>query len=215
MIVTDGVFPVSGHLAPLADYAEVIAGYDQALMCIDDAHGVGVLGAKGRGSLEHCGVSGRHIHAAGTLSKAFGGFGGVIAGDGELIDRMKRSVMLLSGASLPPVPGAAAGAMGLKLLMQQPDMLGTLAANVKRLRDGLRGQGFAVEDSPVPIVNLTMETDLQHVCTRLAEEDIVVRRVGPHGYSDAPAGESLRLAVFSTHTPEQIDRLVDGLGALA
>ncbi len=213
-VVTDGVFPVTGALAPLAEYAAVIGAYDGALLCVDDAHGVGVLGVHGRGSLEHLGVAGPGIYGAGTLSKAFGGFGGIIPGSRSLIDRITDTVKLMAGASPPPVPAAAAGAMGITILKEHPEMLTRLQENVKRLRDGLRGLGLAIEDTPVPIVNVRAATDLSRLSDRLAEQDIIVKRNGPLSYSDAPDVESLRVAVFSTHSPEQIDRLVSGLGAL-
>ena len=79
LVISDGVFPASGALAPLPAYHRLLQNY-RGLLCIDDAHGFGVLGANGRGSLEYWGIEGEGRHACGTLSKAFGGHGGLIAG---------------------------------------------------------------------------------------------------------------------------------------
>ena len=101
LTITDGVFPVTGAMAPLRDYAELLSPYG-GILCVDDSHGVGVLGASGRGSLEHWGVEVERCYLAGTLSKAFGGFGGIIPGDGGLMERIARKV-----ASTGPSPNSA------------------------------------------------------------------------------------------------------------
>lgn len=211
-IVTDGIFPSSGALAPLADYAAVIAGYDRALICVDDSHAVGVIGEKGQGSLEYAGIAGPGRHLAGTLSKAFGGAGGILPGSTELAERIRSKVRLVAGASPPPVPAAAAAAAGLRLLLENPGMRQTLWRNVRYLRQGLRDLGLTIADTPVPIVSVRAPTDLERVRAALEARDIAVRRTEARGYSDAPDVETLRLAVFSTHSPEQLDRLLDALG---
>ncbi len=213
VIVSDGVFPVTGHIAPLDAYLAVMADVDDALLCIDDAHGVGVLGANGRGTLEHFGIGGPQAFSAATLSKAFGGFGGIVPGSTELVEAIRRRAKLMIGASLPPVPGAAAGGAGARILAENPDMRHRLHTNVQHMREGLRHIGFSVEDTPVPVINLTADADLSAVRDHLLNHDIVVKRVEPAGYSDAPDRESLRIAVFSTHTDKQIDRLVDAIAA--
>jgi len=81
LVMTDGVFPVTGAIAPLPDYASALSAYDGALLCTDDSHAVGVIGPRGQGTFEHHGLRGDGFHLAGTLSKAFGGIGGIIPGD--------------------------------------------------------------------------------------------------------------------------------------
>jgi glycine C-acetyltransferase/8-amino-7-oxononanoate synthase len=210
LVITDAVFPITGALAPLSDYAEIMAGYD-GLLSVDDSHGVGVLGERGRGSLEHWGLSGPGIFLAGTLSKAFGGFGGLIPGDEELMDKIAANVRVPIGASPPPIPAAAASAEGLRIVSQHPELRERLRANVYRLREGLRGLGFPVEDSPVPIISLRPidGLDMSTLERHLAAEGIMTKYVPPHGYSDAPEVGTIRIAVFSEHSPEQLDRLVD------
>lgn len=214
IVVTDGVFPSTGALAPLADYCAVMAKYDGALMCVDDAHGVGAIGATGGGAMELAGVIGDGRYLAGTVSKAFGGAGGFIPGSHALADKLSEKVPLLAGASPPPPASAAAAAAGIALIRGNGGLLNTLSRNVQHLRHGLRGLGLAIPDSPVPIISVAAEVDLQLLQQGLAAQDIMIRRVKPNGYSDSPNHETLRIAVFSTHTPAQIDRLIAAMSAL-
>lgn len=211
-LITDGVFPVTGAMAPLKDYAEILAPYG-GIMCVDDSHGVGVLGRNGRGSLEHWGVEEERSYLAGTLSKAFGGFGGIIPGDEGLMERISRNVRVPVGASPPPVPAAAASAEGIRILAEHPELRERLRRNVAYLRARLRDLGFAVDDSPVPIVSLRPQRnqDLKRTQEKLKEKGIMVKYVPPRGYSDAPGVETIRIAVFSEHSREQLDRLVEAL----
>lgn len=212
VVVTDGVFPSSGRLAPLGDYRQVLARYEGALLCIDDSHGVGVLGESGRGSLQHAGLEGVGNFLAGTLSKAFGALGGVVPGDAALAGKIARNAMILRGASPAPPGLAAAAAASLRILQSSPEMRSHLIRNVKHMRGGLRKLGFDIADTPVPIVSVAGRVDLERLRDRLAERDIIVKLQAPGGYSDAPDVATLRLAVFSEHSPAQIDRL---LGAMA
>ncbi len=154
IVATDGVFPMTGAMAPLRDYQSILQKYDKYFLCIDDSHGVGVLGANGRGSCELHGVTGENVYFCGTMSKAFGSFGGIIPGDAVLMEKISRNVRVTLGASPPPVPAAAAAAMGIKILSEEPELRAMLARNVAYLRTKLRGMGLPIEDSPVPIVIL-------------------------------------------------------------
>jgi len=212
LLITDAVFPVTGAMAPLADYAELISRYG-GILVVDDSHGVGVLGENGRGSLEHWGVEGGRCYLAGTLSKAFGGFGGIIPGDEGLMERIARNVRIPVGGSPPPIPAAAASAEGIRILSEHPELRERLRRNVAHLRARLRDLGFALDDSPVPIVSLRPWGDLDFKRTQenLKEKGIMVKYVPPRGYSDAPPVGTLRIAVFSEHTLEQLDRLVEAI----
>ncbi|QOF69028.1 pyridoxal phosphate-dependent aminotransferase family protein [Aminobacter sp. SR38] len=212
-VLTDGVFPSSGRLAPLNDFRQAMAPYDGALLCIDDSHGVGVLGETGRGSLQHAGLEGEGNFLAGTMSKAFGALGGVVPGDAILAEKITRNAMIMRGAS-PAPPGLAAAAAASLRILQTTDRRSRLSRNVSRMRSGLRGLGFEVADTPVPIVTIKGVTDLELLRDRLAERDIIVRVQQPGGYSDASDVPSMRLAVFSEHSPDQIDRLLRSMAEL-
>ncbi|GGL76432.1 aminotransferase class I/II-fold pyridoxal phosphate-dependent enzyme [Wenxinia marina] len=214
VVASDGIFPSTGAIAPLADYCRVMERYDGALLCIDDAHGIGAVGPGGRGALALHGVEGEGRHVSGTTSKAMGGAGGFVPATAERVQSMGARVRLLAGASPPPPGSAAAALAGLRLMRSDPGFATRLADNVVRMRTGLRGLGLDIADSPVPIVSVSAPRDLTEVADALSRQDILVKRVAGGGYSDAPAHETLRIAVFSSHAPEQIDRLVEALGAL-
>jgi glycine C-acetyltransferase/8-amino-7-oxononanoate synthase len=213
LMMTDGVFPSTGAVAPLSAYAEVLGRYESSLLCVDDAHGVGVIGDHGRGSFEHHSLQGQGLRFCATLSKAFGGSGGIIPGDALLEASIRQRSSVPLGASAPPAPALAAAAAGIRLLAGHPEMRSALWANARRARDGLRGLGFDLADTVIPIVSLTgsASIDLYRVWASLDQEDMVVLHVPPRGYSDAPDVESLRIALCSGHTEEQIDRLIDGI----
>ncbi|WP_113156757.1 pyridoxal phosphate-dependent aminotransferase family protein [Nitratireductor sp. OM-1] len=213
VVVSDGVFPSTGALAPLDAYADILEAWPGGLLCIDDSHGVGVLGGTGRGTLEHFGLEGDRAFCAGTLSKAFGGFGGVVPASRALAEKIATKGGVVAGASPPPVPAAAAAGAGLRLFMESPAMLQSLRVNVAHMRVGLAELGLAVPQTPVPIFNVQASVDLKQVSEKLRARDIVVKHVSADGYSDAPPVETLRIAVFSSHTPEQIDGLLAGLAA--
>ncbi|RNJ41842.1 8-amino-7-oxononanoate synthase [Mesorhizobium erdmanii] len=211
VVVTDGVFPITGALAPVDHLVELLKAYPGGLLCIDDSHGVGVLGTSGRGTLEHFGVEGRGTFCAGTLSKAFGGFGGIVPVSRALAEKIAAKAGVIPGASWPPVPAVAAAGAGLRLFRDDPTMLQALRTNVKHMRDGLSSLGLSIPETPVPIFSVQAPTNLKRVYSRLREKDMVVKYVAADGYSDAPPVETLRIAVFSSHSRAQIDDLVAAL----
>lgn len=215
VVVSDGVFPSTGALAPLAEYRKAMAPYDGALLAVDDSHGVGVLGASGRGSMQEAGLDGTDgNHFAGTLSKAFGALGGIVPASAALAAKIEDKAMIMRGASPPPPAAAGAAVASLRLLETMPAMRANLKRNVRHMRAGLRDLGFAIPDTPVPIVSVQGNVDLERIRVGLNERDIVVRVAGASSYSDAPDVPAMRLAVFSEHTPEQIDRLLSSIREL-
>jgi 7-keto-8-aminopelargonate synthetase-like enzyme len=151
---------------------------------------------------------------AGTLSKAVGGYGGIIPGSREFIDRLKWSSPYFGGASPPPTPIAAATARAMELIMADPSLRTGLWANVRRLKDGLRQLGLEVDDTPAPIVCLEIGTaeNMRRIQTELMALGIVIAYMAT--YSGLGPEGGLRLAVFATHTKEMIERLVDALRAV-
>ncbi len=210
MVLSDGVFPISGEIVPVPGYRDVLAEYEGAWLCLDDAHATGVLGHNGRGTLEHFGICEPNFMAGYTLSKAIGGYGGLIPGPADLLSEVERASRVTVGASPPPLPVAAAAAKALELA-SDPALRLRLRANVARARAGIRTLGWELDDTPVPILCLRARPglDLGAIKNRLFERDICVAHVT--GYSSTPQGGALRIAIFATHTAEQIDRLVEEL----
>jgi glycine C-acetyltransferase/8-amino-7-oxononanoate synthase len=208
LLFSDGVFPISGEVAPVPAYLDVLAHYADSRIALDDAHGAGAIGPNGRGTLDFHGVYRADCLAGATLSKALGGYGGIIpAGRGQ-IEEITRCARVYVGASPPPLPNAAASRAALCLARTQPDLRWRLLANVRRVRDGLRAQGWEVEDSPVPIVCLRARpgVDLARIKEELFARDLCIAHV--KNYSSTPPGGALRIAVFATHAPDQIERLL-------
>jgi glycine C-acetyltransferase/8-amino-7-oxononanoate synthase len=215
LLICDGVFPVSGEISPLADYISILDEYDDYLLCVDDAHATGVIGEHGKGTLEYFGLTRDRTYTSYTLSKAVGGYGGIVAGKREFIAYLRESSEIFHGASPVPTPAAAASVKGLKILTNQPELRRTLWENVAYAKQGLRELGFDIPDTPVPIICLHREDiDPKNVQSQLFESGIAVLFAAGGSYSSVPEGGAIRIAIFSTHTREQIDRLVDTIRGL-
>jgi 8-amino-7-oxononanoate synthase len=226
LVMSDGVFAARGTIAPVAEYRAVLSEYTGSVLCIDDAHGLGVLGAHGRGTLEDAAVfdsavnadveaaGGARVLLCGTLSKAVGGFGGIIPGTRRFIECLKTSSPYYGGASAPPVPVAAATARALELIEADPGMRTRLWKNVAVLKGGLRRMGLEADHTPVPIVCLTVGVaeNMQRIQRELMQRGVVIAYMA--AYSGLGPEGALRLAVFATHTGEMIEQLLDELRRL-
>jgi 7-keto-8-aminopelargonate synthetase-like enzyme len=212
VVLTDGVFAVSGRLAPLPDYANILAGHTDSRLLVDDAHGFGVLGANGRGTAEHFGLATQpRLLVTGTVSKALGGYGGLITGTAAEIARLQEGSALHAGTTPLPSPVAAATAAALRIARLEPGLRSRLAQNISTLRSGLRGLGLPVEDLPTPMIPLVLSDGaaMQRLHEALRADGVLVpylpryAGLGPHG--------ALRFAVLATHEAGQIQRLLDSL----
>ena len=209
MVISDGLFPTFGVLAPVREYARIVEEFD-GLLCLDDAHAVGILGPQGRGTYDYFGLQGRHLFMGATLSKAFGGYGGFVPGNREFLEKVRTSVAVYSGATPVPTPVAAATSKAIELVARHPEWREKLRQNVAYLKSGLRRLGLAVDDSPVPIAAWTMKTaeEMKKIQQELFHRGIAIAYLK---YVGAPAGGVLRVSIFSTHTQEHLDRLLTEL----
>lgn len=212
VVLTDGVFPVSGRVAPLAAYAGVLRDHAGALLVVDDAHGFGVLGAAGRGSVEQQGLWGQPgVLVTGTASKALGGYGGLLPGSAAGVSGLQARSRLFAGSTPLPAPVAAATAVALRLAREEPGRRDQLARNVREVRAGLRALGLPVEDWPTPIIPIVLSEGaaMQALHDRLREDGVIVpylaryAGLGPHG--------ALRVAVCATHQPHHVAQLLAAL----
>ena len=207
VVLTDGINPTNGAAAPLA---ELRAGLrPETWLLVDDCHGFGAVGATGRGTAELAGLGSERLIQTGTLSKAFGAFGGVILGDHDLIRRLNRS-RLFTGSTPPPLPLAAAALASLKLLASSPARLRRLQANVTVVKSALVAAGRLDAITPGPICRI--------VPRDAADEARLRRRLLRAGifpsflrYPGLPAGGAFRFAVSSEHSRGQLDALVGAL----
>ena len=222
-MLTDGVFSLTGAVAPLDQYVEALRDYGTATLLVDDAHGLGTIGPSGRGSLEHLGLWGEEVNAdpaggglglyvCGTLSKAIGGFGGIAARQSGPAGSRAADVALLRRGRRPDVGAAGATAKALEIVLRQPQLRRRLAENALRLRAGLRALGLAVDDWPTPIIGLEIggSENMRRIHDELRRAGIIVPYFA--AYSGARPAGRLRIAVFATHTEEMLERLLAELG---
>jgi glycine C-acetyltransferase/8-amino-7-oxononanoate synthase len=212
LVLSDGVFQITGEIAPLDQYVSVIKDYN-GWLGVDDAHGVGVLGAHGRGTVEHLNLHYPNLIFSATLSKALGGHGGVLPGSNDLISEIKNNSRIYGAVTPTALPIAAASRVALNLA-RNPMLRKQLVDNVYQARNGLRKIGLLVEDTPVPIICLETRAgfDFGRIQEELFNRDIAVSYIKK--YSNAPAGGAIRIAIFATHSSDQIDHLVSELAKL-
>lgn len=212
IVITDGVFSLSGHVAPLDGIVELAEKHD-ALVYIDDAHGTGVLGENGRGTAECKGVEGRvHINM-GTLSKALGGAGGFIVADPEIVEYLRYSSgSYIFQTAMPPA--VAAGLIeAIKIVQSEEgrDLRRKLWDNVRYLRKCLAHAGFDTMGSETQIVPVLIgdEATAKTVAERLKDHGIFAPC---YYYTAVPRGQAIiRVNIMATHSHEDLDLLVNGL----
>ena len=212
LIVTDGVFSMDGDIAPLPEICTLAERYDATVM-VDDAHGFGVLGKTGGGTIEHFGLTNCGIIQMGTLSKAIGGLGGYVAGSTILIDYLiNRARSFIFTTGLPPATLAGASA-AIDVIRSTPELLQQLSANVLLLKNALLGRGFQLLPSQTQILPLILGS--ADVALQFAEVLLT------HGvYAPAirpptiPEGTSrLRISVIASHTTKDLETAIKGFEA--
>lgn len=210
LIMTDGVFPVSGEIAPVPDLLSVADQYHGSIG-LDDAHATGILGSQGWGTANYYEIQANNCYTCHTMSKALGAYGGFITGSRELINEITNGSNVHEGASRPPIPAAAAATAALTLLKDDDSLCTQLAQNVKQARNGIRQLGWDLAESPVPILCLEKKDglDLAKIQADLFDKGILIAHT-TH-YTSVPECGALRIAVFATHTTEQIERLISSL----
>ncbi len=211
LMISDALFPTLWQIAPVPEIVKALEPYD-GLLWLDEAHTMGILGHDGRGIYDHFGLTGDRLLSGGTLAKAFGGFGGVIPGSADFIKRVMGG-QVMSGASAVPPPLAAATLAGIERVAANPQWRERLWANGRLLKKGIRSLGFEVEDSDVPIAAFRFgnSESMKQVHQELLGRGIAIQHTH---YAGVGAEGVLRAVVFSTHTAEQIQRLIDELGRL-
>ncbi len=213
LVVTDGVFSMDGTLAPLPELAALCERYEAWLM-VDDAHGLGVLGPQGRGTVALHGLGQDEVPVLmGTFGKALGGFGAFVAGPGELIEALiQEARSYVYTTALPPAVAAAALA-ALEIVETDPRRRVRLDALVGRFRAGARARGLALAESRTPIQPLILGPPERAVAAadRLMKTGFWVAAIRP---PTVPRGTArLRITLTAAHTEEQVDALLEALGA--
>lgn len=155
IIISDGVFSMDGDIAPLPELYEVAREHNILLM-VDDAHGEGVLGRGGRGIVDHFGLHGKVDIEVGTMSKAFGVVGGIIAGSQTIIDWLRQRARPFLFSSAMTVPDAAACLEAVDMLEESEELVQRLWANADFMKRELQNMGFNIGNSTTPIIPLML-----------------------------------------------------------
>ena len=209
IIVSDGVFSMDGDIVNLPRLTE-LAGRYGLLSMIDEAHATGVIGATGRGTEEYFGMAGSVDVLMGTLSKAVGGEGGFVCGSRSLIEYLvNKARSFIFSTALSPV-SMAADLEGLRLIMEQPELVQKLQENIRFCCAALNARGIdaASETAIIPII-IGGEARAMRVMELLKERGYYISAIR---YPTVAKGSArLRLALMSSHTREDLEGLADAL----
>ena len=214
LLATDGVFSMDGDLAPLPELSRCARTHGLWLV-VDDAHGLGVIGANGGGVLEHFGLGSDAVPVlVGTLGKAFGSFGAFVAGSAAVIELLIQRARTYRYTTALPEPVAAATRAALALIRQESGRRERLAALVTRFRAAAHAAGVPLGSSTTPIQPVLLGSPAAALAAQrhLAAAGYWVVAIRP---PTVPAGSArLRITLSATHTEAQIDALAGKLGAL-
>jgi len=214
VVATDGVFSMDGDIAPLAALAEAARAH-AAWLVVDDAHGIGVLGPKGRGALEIAGLGCEEVPAlVGTLGKAFGSFGAFVAGSADLIELLIQRARSYIYTTALPQPVAAATRAALRIAREESWRRERVRSLTTRFRAAARQAGVPLSDSetpiqPIPLGSAEAALAAQHALRAAGFWVVAIRP------PTVPAGaERLRITLTAGHQDSQVDGLVDALSRI-
>jgi glycine C-acetyltransferase len=205
LIVTDGVFSMDGDIAPLPELYEVAKKYD-ILFMVDDAHGEGVLGKGGRGIVDHFGLHGKVDVEVGTMSKAFGVVGGMVAGDKVIIEWLRQRGRPFLFSSAVTAPDAAACLAAVDLLEESTELVDRLWSNAKYFKEEMRKLGFdtGVSETPITPVMLGEAPLAQQFSRELFEEGVFAMSIG---YPTVPKGKArIRVMISAAHDNDDLGK---------
>lgn len=208
LVVVEGLYSMDGDIAPLPDIVEVCEKHN-AMLIVDEAHTLGVLGPKGEGSVAHFGLKGRVALQIGTMSKTLACTGGFACGSSELITYIRyfgRSYMF----SAAPTPAALATAnAAIDAIINEPELRERLWHNTHYLYNGLAARGFRLSDVPSPIIAVIVGkmSALRQMTLELHQKNICVNSIPYPAVSHGE--ERLRLSVTAKHTDEQLQHVIE------
>jgi glycine C-acetyltransferase len=211
LIITDGVFSMDGDIAPLDQIYEVAQEHNIMLM-VDDAHGEGVMGQGGRGIVDHFSLHGLVDVEVGTLSKAFGVVGGLVAGKEVIVQWLRQRGRPFLFSSAMTVPDTAACIEAVNLLQESSELVDRLWANAAIFREGMQQLGFDTGLSQTPIVPIMLgEAPLaQQFSRRLFEEGLFAMAIG---FPTVPQGKArIRAMNSAAHSSNDLEQALDIFG---
>ncbi|HUX97411.1 MAG TPA: pyridoxal phosphate-dependent aminotransferase family protein [Bacteroidales bacterium] len=206
LIITDGIFPLTGEIAPLDKIYNLAKKYN-AVLVVDDAHATGVIGKSGKGTPEYFNLpEDDNLFQSETMSKALGSYGGFISGTRSFTENIReRSATYQASTSLPPSV-VAAGIAALRIIDENRDLQAGLLKKADNMRAMIRNQGFKTTDSITPIIPLMFSDELtaRRLSSYLEENGFIVPYMN---YPSEKQQYLIRIAVSVLHTEEQISEL--------
>ncbi len=203
LVVTEGVFSMDGDIAPLPQIAAVTRRHGGWLL-LDDAHGTGVLGAGGRGTLEHFGLAPEGILQMGTLSKALGSLGGYLAGPRAVVETLVNRARSFIYTTAPAPANAAAALAALRVIRREPQRLDRLRQGARLWAAGLRQAGWEIlsDQSPIVPVRIGSVRRTMEAAQRLLERGVYAPGIRP---PTVPAGSArIRTSITALHSEEDL-----------
>lgn len=213
IIITDGVFSMSGDIAKLPEIVALAKEYGARVM-VDDAHGFGVMGPTGRGTAEHFGLEKEIDIIMGTFSKSLASLGGYVAAESDVVDYIRHNSRPYIFSAAIPAANTAAALAALRILKREPERVHALHDIADYMRQGLKNKGLKIRDSRTPIIPIFTYTQLRTLvaCNSLFEQGVYVNPVVPPA---TPIGECLiRTSYTATHTKEQMDIAIEKIVAV-
>ena len=205
MVITDGVFSMDGDIAPLDRIYQVVGEYNAILM-VDDAHGEGVLGRGGRGIVDQFDLHGKVDIEVGTLSKAFGVVGGVVAGNPVVVEWLRQRGRPFLFSSAMTVPDVAACLAALDILEESTELVDKLWDNTRYFKSEVAAMGFDTGKSSTPITPIMLgEAPLaQQFSRELFENGVFAMAIG---FPTVPRGKArIRVMISAAHEKSDLDQ---------
>ncbi len=207
-LVVDGVFSMEGDIAAIPEFVELCEEWDVGFM-VDDAHGIGVLGRNGRGSVEHFGLEDRVDLVMGTFSKSLATVGGFVVGEVDVIRYIKHKARSLMFTAAPPPASVAAAMAAVDIIETEPERRQRLWENTRFMMTELRALGFDCGESKTPVIPVVVgeDEDAFRMAMRLQDEGVFVNAVVSPA---TPPGRALiRTSYMATHTRQHLTRALE------
>lgn len=208
LIVTDGVFSMDGDIAKLPELVKV-SKENELMLMVDDAHGEGVLGKGGRGIVDHFKLHGQVDIEVGTMSKAFGVMGGMVAGSKDLIEWLSQRARPFLFSSALTIPDTAACLKAVEILEESDELVKKLHENANYMKENLEKLGFDIGNSETPIIPIMLgeAKKAQEMAAKLFENGLFAKAIV---YPTVPMNKArIRLMNTAAHTKEDLDQAIE------
>lgn len=208
MICVDGIFSMEGDIAKLPEVVALAKTHD-ALVMVDDAHGIGVMGDQGRGTCNHFGLTDDVHLIVGTFSKSLASVGGFVASDADTIHYIQHLARVMIFSASPPPASVASVSAAIDVMLEENWRHEALWRNTRIMMERLQSVGFDTGPSETPIIPVVVgdDTIAYRMCVRCWEEGVFVNPIVSPAVE--PGNALLRLSIMATHTEDEIHRAMD------